>query len=446
MKAPAGRGAWSRVAVVLWLVAGGAGAAGPDEASLRYYPSVEQVQADVEAASTGRPPGEVDGRIAGHHLLLAEVLEASWGGRYGPDAFEHRAPHRAKRLRETYLQAHAAVRARRWPAKQPECTGRTVAEQVALGTCARVNYMEAESRQQHDVAEVRQVAERYFPAEYREAFVAHSPAQGLADTKARAVQQREAKQRADDASRASARQKAMARRLVAGGILFLLLVPLALLALLIARARRHRRRDTSTLTRIASTDDLHLFAAFGRVTDAQRHTTTHVTTTTDNVYVHPDSYQSRAPSTTTTVTTTQHLALSISTDDGRELQEHFVDLRLAVRPGHRVAIVYGGDTRSRQGVAVAVVNLDTREVAVDTRQARAIASRLPLLKAAFWGLSLAAAGTAVDLAAGLFVLTLPALALGAMVALLLAFAWQRSLWANIRGGIKAYARHLATTH
>ena len=99
--------------------------------------------------------------------------------------------------------------------------------------------------------------------------------------------------------------------------------------------------------------------------------------------------------TTTTVSTTHHLALFVRTDDGRELQERFVDLPLAVRSGNRVAIVYGGDTRSRLGVAVAVVNMDTHDVAVDTRQAQGIASRLSLLKAACWGLAVAAAGAAV---------------------------------------------------
>ena len=426
------------------LAVGQAWAAGPDEASLRYYPAAGQVRADVEAAYRDSPPGEIDGRTAGRYLLLAGVLEASWGGKYGPKSFEHRAPARARELRDRYLQAYAAVRGGHWPAAQPECVGRTIDEQVAKRICARVNFMEAESRQQHDFAEVRQVAERYFPAKYQEDFVAHSSAKSLADAKARAVQQREAQQRAADARLAVVREEAMTRRLVAGGILFLLLVPLTILVLLIAGARR--RRTTTTLTRIASIDDLHLFATTGRVIDVQRHTRTHVTTTSDNGYVHPDSYQSRAPSTTTTVSTTDHLALFVRTDDGRELQERFVDLPIAIRSGNRVAIVYGGDTRSGLGVAVAVVNMDTHDVAVDTRQAQGIASRLSLLKAACGGLAVAAAGAAVDLAAGIFVFTLPGLAFGFMVAMLLAFAWQRSLWANIRGQIQAYAQRLSATH
>lgn len=147
---------------------------------------------------------------------------------------------------------------------------------------------------------------------------------------------------------------------------------------------------------------------------------------------------SRAPSTTTTY----HLALFVRADDGRELQERFVDLPLAVRSGNRVVIVYGGDTRSRLGVAVAVLNMDTHDVAVDTRQAQGIASRLSLLNAACWGRVVAAAGTAVDLAAGIFVFTLPGLAFGFMVAMLLVFAWQRSLWANIREQIQIYANGL----
>ena len=450
MKASVECGVSSRMPVILsflfFLAVGQAWAAGPDQASLRYYPSAGQVRADAEAAYRDSPPGEIDGRTAGRYLLLAGVLEASWGGKYGPKSFEHRAPARGRQLRDGYLQAYAAVRGGHWPAAQPECVGRTIDEQVAKRICARVNFMEAESRQQHDFAEVRQVAERYFPAKYQEGFVAHSPAKSLADAKARAVQQREAQQRAADARLAVARKEAMTRRLVAGGILFLLLVPLTIFALLIAGAQRRRRGNATTLTRIASIDDLHLFATTGRVIDVQRHTRTHVTTTSDNGYVHPDSYQSRAPSTTTTVSTTDHLALFVRADDGRELQERFVDLPIAIRSGNRVAIVYGGDTRSGLGVAVAVVNMDTHDVAVDTRQAQGIASRLSLLKAACGGLAVAAAGAAVDLAAGIFVFTLPGLAFGFMVAMLLAFAWQRSLWANIRGQVQAYAQRLAATH
>ena len=446
MKAFVERGAWVRMRIILFLVlflaAAQAWAAGPDEASLRHYPSTEQVRADVEAAYRDSPPGEIDGRIAGRYLVLAGVLEASWGGKYGPKSFEHRAPARARQLRDGYLQAYAAVREGKWPAKQPECVGRTIDEQVAKRICARVNFMEAENRQQYDFAEVRQVAERYFPAKYQDDFVARSPAKSLADARTRALQEQEARQRAADANRALAQKEATARRLVAGGLLVLLLFPLTILALLIWRARRYRRRNATTLTGITSIDDLHLFATSGRVMDVQRHTRTHVTTTTDNVYVHPDSYQSRTPSTTTTVSTTDHLTLFVRIDDGRELQESFVDLPLAVRSGSRVGIVYGGDTRSRLGVAVAVVNMDTRDVAVDTLRVRGIASRFSLLRAAFWGLAVAAAGTAVDLAFGMFVFTLPALAIGIMLAMLLAFAWQRSLWANIRGQIQIYANGL----
>lgn len=53
------------------LVAGQVEAAGPDEASLRYYPTVEQVRKDVEAERRDDRPGEVEGRISGQYLLLA---------------------------------------------------------------------------------------------------------------------------------------------------------------------------------------------------------------------------------------------------------------------------------------------------------------------------------------------------------------------------------------
>ena len=219
-------------------------------------------------------------------------------------------------------------------------------------------------------------------------------------------------------------------------------MPMAALALLMRRARCQRARATA-LTRIISADDLYLFSRSGRAVDVQRYSRTHVTTTTETPYVHPDSWQSRAPSTTTTITTTDHLTLFIKGDDGDEWQESFVDLRVAVRAGNRVTLVYGGDRWSRTGVAVAIVNMDTREVAVDVLQARRIASRYSLLRAAFWGLGVAAVGATADMAFGMFTFTLAGLALGFVATLSLAFAWQWSLWANIQARIRPYANGLA---
>lgn len=431
---------------VLLLAAGRLLAAGPDETSLQYYPTIERVRADVEAERRDDRPGETDGRISGRYLLLAEVLENSWGGAVGNDRFELRAPAGARRLRERYLQASGDRRINRFPvAPQPECDGRTIAEQTAKGICARVNYMAAQSNQRFRIEQVRQVAERYFPARYRDAFVENSPARQMDEYQARQEQEREVQRRKVEADSRHARHEAMMRRLGAGVLLAVLLIPLAILALLIRLARRNRGRNTS-LTRIMSVDDLHLFVKAGQAIDVQRHSRTHVTTTTESRYVHPDSWQSRAPSTTTTVRTTDHLSLFVRTDEGSEVQESFVDLPLAVRPGNRVGIVYGGDQWSRSGVAVAVVNLDTRDVAVDTLQARRIASRFPLLRAAFWGVAVAAAGVAVDLATSHFIFTLPALALGFLTAPVLAFAWQWSLWTNVRGKIRHYAQRLAEAH
>ena len=105
--------------------------------------------------------------------------------------------------------------------------------------------------------------------------------------------------------------------------------------------------------------------------------------------------------------------------------------------------MYGGDRWSRTGVAVAIVNKDTREVAVDVLQARRIASRYSLLRAAFWGLVVVAVCATADMAFGMFAITLAGLALGLVAALTLAFAWQRSLWANIQARIRVFANVLA---
>lgn len=428
--------------LVALLAAGQVEAAGPDEGSLRYYPTVEQVRKDVEAERRDDRPGEVDGRISGQYLLLAEVLESSWGGRHGPASFDVQAPEKAKLLRDLYLDASAESGTHRFPALQPECSGRTVEEQKAKGICARVNYMAAQSSQRFQPDEVLRVAQRYFPSQYRDAFIRHSPAQELDEYASKIAQERQARQRKADLESKYARHEVMRRRVLAGAILAMLAVPMVALALLMRRAKRQQARATS-LTRIISADDLYLFSRSGRAVDVQRHSRKHVTTTTETPYVHPDSWQSRAPSTTTTITTTDHLTLFIKGDDGGEWQESFVDLRVAVRAGNRVTLVYGGDRWSRTGVAVAIVNKDTREVAVDVLQARRIASRYSLLRAAFWGLVVVAVCATADMAFGMFAITLAGLALGLVAARTLAFAWQRSLWANIQARIRVFANVLA---
>lgn len=306
-----------------------------------------------------------------------------------------------------------------------------------------MNFTEAEGRQKYDFDEVRQIARRYFPAKYQEDFLARSPAKGLSDHKARAGQEREAQRRKAEASLQLAQEEAKVNRIFAGLLLALLLVPLAILALLIRHTRRNQGRNTTSSNRISRVEDLHLFDAIGQAIDVQRHTKTHVTTTTSSGgYVHPDSWQARAPSTTTTVRTTDHLALFVRTDDGREIQESFVDLDINVRAG-RVGIVYAGDKWSRFGLVMAVANLDTGQASVEQRTASRIASRIAILQAAFWSLAVAVVGVAIDVAIGHFVFTLPALALGLLLAPVLAFAWQWSLWGKISGAVARHAKQLA---
>lgn len=437
----------SMCVVVLLLVAiSKAWAASPDETSLRYYPEPRQVRADVESTYRNAPPGEVDGRIAGQYLLLAEVLEASWAGQLAAEGgFQQRAPAAAKRLREQYLQAYATARETTWPAAQPECSGLTVTEQVAKGTCAMANFMEAQGRQRDDVEQVRQVAQRYFPPQYHDAFVAYSPAKSAQDYAASLDEERETQRQQEQARRKEQREEAMFRRIAAGIVLIVLLVPLTILALLMRRARRNRGRNTGSFNRIDNVEDLHLFDIAGQVLDAQRHTRTHVTTTTTGGgYVHHDSWHTQPVSTTTTTRSTDHLALFVRTDDGRELRESFVDLGVGVRTGNRVGIVYAGDRWSRSGLAMAVANLDTGDVAIQRGQAGRIASRYSFLRAAFWGVMVAMAGALVDMVTGVLVFTAPSLGLGAVVVVALALAWQASLRAGINGKIAVYAATLPT--
>ncbi len=426
------------VAVILLMAISQVWAAGPDAESLQYYPDVRQVRADVESTYRDGRPGEVDGRIAGQYLLLAEVLEGSWGGELGAIGFERRAPAEAKRLRTQYLKAYASAQ-ESLPELQPECSGLTLAEQAAKRICVRANFMEVRSSQESDIAQVRQVAERYFPPQYRDAFVAHSFAAKLGEERSA----QEAQRQQNNARLEYQREEAMFRRIAAGILLAVLSVPLAILALLMGRARRSWGRNTGSFNRIASVEDMHLFDIVGQVVDVQRHAKTHVTTTTTGGgYVHQDSWHAQPVSTTTTIRSTDHLALFVRTDEGRELRESFVDLGIGVRTGNRVRIVYAGDRWSRSGVAVAVANLDTGDVAIERGQAGRIASPYCLLRAAFWGVMVAMAGTFVDMMTGVFVFTLPGLGLGAVAAVALALAWQASLRAGINGQTAHYAAAL----
>jgi hypothetical protein len=428
------------VAVLLLVANSNTRAAGPDEASLRYYPDAGRVSADVKSTYRDVRPGEADGRIAGQYLLLAQVLEGSWGGQLGAIGFERHAPPEAKRLRAQYLQAYVTVQGS-LPALQPDCSGLTVAEQVAKGICARANFMEARSRQESDDEQVRQVAERYFPPQYQEAFVAHSGAAKWEEEQ----DAQEAQRQQNNARLESQREDAMLRRIAAGILLAVLSVLLAILALLMRRARRNRGRNTGSFNRIAGVEDIHLFDIDGLVIDVQRHTKTHITTTTTGGgYIHHDSWHTQPVSTTTTSRSTDHLALFVRTDEGRELQESFVDMGIGVRTGSRVSIVYAGDRWSRSGLAVAVANLDTGDVAIERGQAGRIASRYGFLKAAFWGVVVAMAGAFVDMLTGVFLFILPALALGGVSAVALAVALQVSLRARIAGQIAHYATTLPT--
>lgn len=146
-------------------------------------------------------------------------------------------------------------------------------------------YMAAQGNQCFQPEEVCGWPSAIFRRSTRDAFVRHSPARELDEYASRLEQERQARQRKADLENSHARQEAMQRRVLAGAVLAMLSAPMAALTLLMRRARRRRARATS-LSRLISADDLYLFSISGKAVDVQRHSRTHVTTTTETPYVH----------------------------------------------------------------------------------------------------------------------------------------------------------------
>lgn len=209
------------LAAALLLLAGIASAQSVRDADyLRHYPSPERVRADIVADAGDARPEEIDGRVAGRLLMLAETLEETFGGKYGKTSFDNVAPAEAKRLHALYMREFSNANNQGMPPLQAGCKG-TLDEQKRMGTCARVNFMAAMGDYRFGEDAAGETARRYFPEDYRGRFVGLSPGAELRESVARnKAEQDAAQERA--AAEASAQRK---DKLVGtiGGLVFLLL-------------------------------------------------------------------------------------------------------------------------------------------------------------------------------------------------------------------------------
>lgn len=63
--------------------------------------------------------------------------------------------------------------------------------------------------------------------------------------------------------------------------------------------------------------------------------------------------------------TTEHLRIFVAEPDGGEFTASFDNLGIAVREGNRVSVVHAGNKAGRSGYAIALVNHDTRQDAIE---------------------------------------------------------------------------------
>ena len=211
-----------------------------DRQYLRYYPTPEKVRADVVATAGDARPGVVDGRIAGRLDGLATILKETWGGDFGKpgdrgkSSYHDTAPAEVKRLHDLYLQEYLAVLRDKTPPPQDECSGHSWEEQKSMGSCARLNFYDAQSKASNRPEEI---AGLYFPEPYRSDVVAYFAEQSRAYEAQRAAERQKQEQSA-------AREKAD-RNATLGFALFMLglaaIAGLGSLAMIVFGTRRFRK-------------------------------------------------------------------------------------------------------------------------------------------------------------------------------------------------------------
>lgn len=118
--------------------------------------------------------------------------------------------------------------------------------------------------------------------------------------------------------------------------------------------------------KFASIDEAKYFSKTGVVADAQNSATTHV---------HGGGGQNNT-AVSISSTTTKHLHIFVRQDNGKEFDTAFDDLGVAVRPGHRVSVVYVGAKNATVGYATGLLVHDTDRSAVSTDMAESFVRRI----------------------------------------------------------------------
>lgn len=209
-----------------------------DTGVLSDYPSVERVRTDIVSRAGEAPAWEIDARTAGRVRLLADTLEETWSGPPGGASFEEAAPAEAKRLHASYMQAFQGIYGSRRPPAQPECSGRSVSEQQAMGTCALVNFFDTIGRYHQGAEETRETAALYFAPSYHDRFIGLSPGRQQAAAEARQAEEADLAQAraADEAART--RWKWLNSLTMAAVVALFSVVPLVAGVLLLRKAFR----------------------------------------------------------------------------------------------------------------------------------------------------------------------------------------------------------------
>lgn len=209
------------VVAALSLLAGIANAQSIRDADfLRHYPTPQRVKADIASNAGNARPEEIDGRVAGRLLMMAETLEATFGGKFGKTSFDNAAPAEAKRLHAVFMRQFQVAYRQGMPPLQAECAV-TLARQKSMRTCARANFMAAMDDYRFGADATSEAARLYFPASYRERFAGLSPG---AEVRNNAAKNRAEQESAEQLATTEASRKRKDRLVgVIGGGVFLLL-------------------------------------------------------------------------------------------------------------------------------------------------------------------------------------------------------------------------------
>jgi hypothetical protein len=225
------------ILLLVFVLAGAAHAQQPTDTDyLRYWPTPEQVRADIAGNAGDARPEEIEGRVAGRLLLLNGTIRAAFGG----DVYVDRLPPAARKLQEAYHQAFVRIRDEK--GEQYRLGGPCGFFDRLLHRCKWMNYDTARGAYEDDLEPTIETANLYFPQEYRQRFIDMSPGMQL--------RQWTAKNRAEAAASAGGQKSATRKGALkfALGSLVLLLPGILVLVLALKPLRRLKRYEFENMT------------------------------------------------------------------------------------------------------------------------------------------------------------------------------------------------------